>query len=182
MVRITVLQFFPKGVSVSSFRVSLILALSCTLAVSPAFATRTHRSAKSSHPSSSAHLPASARQRSGRHHAAAPTARKAHGQQAIAPERVTEIQQALAREHYLSKDADGQWDSTTEAAMQKYQADQGWQTKLMPDSRALKKLGLGPDYSTAINAKTASFSDPPAVTTIPPDVSAGFATAAGVSH
>ncbi len=27
--------------------------------------------------------------------------------------------------------------------MQKYQADQGWQTKLMPDSRALKKLGLG---------------------------------------
>ncbi len=37
--------------------------------------------------------------------------------------------------------------------MQKYQADQGWQTKLMPDSRALKKLGLGPDYSNAINAK-----------------------------
>jgi len=52
----------------------------------------------------------------------------------------------------------------------------------MPDSRALKKLGLGPDYSSAINAKTASFSDPPPVTTIPPDVSAGFATAAGVSH
>ncbi len=51
--------------------------------------------------------------------------------------------------------------------MQKYQADQGWQTKLMPDSRALKKLGLGPDYSTAINAKTASFVDPPPVSTIP---------------
>ena len=41
--------------------------------------------------------------------------------------------------------------------MQKYQADQGWQTKLMPDSRALKKLGLGPDYSDAINAKNSSF-------------------------
>ena len=37
--------------------------------------------------------------------------------------------------------------------MQKYQADHGWQTKLMPDSRALKKLGLGPDYSGAINAQ-----------------------------
>ena len=182
MVRITVRQFFPKGVSVSSFRASLILALSCTLAVSPAFATRTHRSAKSSHPSSSAHLPASARQRSGRHHAAAPTARKAHGQQAIAPERVTEIQQALAREHYLSKDADGQWDSTTEAAMQKYQADQGWQTKLMPDSRALKKLGLGPDYSTAINAKTATFADPPPVSTIPSGVASGFAQGSGVNR
>jgi hypothetical protein len=105
-----------------------------------------------------------------------------HGQQAIDPARVTEIQQALIREHYLTSDANGKWDATTEAAMQKYQADQGWQTKLMPDSRAIKKLGLGPDYSTAINAKTSSFSDPPPVTTIPPDVSAGFATAAGVSH
>ena len=47
----------------------------------------------------------------------------------------------------------GEWNATTQAAMQKYQADHGWQTKLMPDSRALKALGLGPDYSTAINAK-----------------------------
>jgi peptidoglycan hydrolase-like protein with peptidoglycan-binding domain len=105
-----------------------------------------------------------------------------HGQQAIEPARVTEIQQALIREHYLTGEANGKWDATTEAAMQKYQADQGWQTKLMPDSRAIKKLGLGPDYSTAINAKTASFSDPPPVTTIPPDVSSGFAAASGVSH
>ena len=76
-----------------------------------------------------------------------------HGQQAIAPERATEIQQALIREHYLSGDASGKWDATTESAMQKYQADHGWQTKLMPDSRAIKSLGLGPDYSNAINAK-----------------------------
>ena len=46
--------------------------------------------------------------------------------------------------------------------MQKFQADQGWQTKLTPDSRALKKLGLGPDYSTAINAKDSSFAAPAA--------------------
>ena len=51
--------------------------------------------------------------------------------------------------------------------MQKYQADQGWQTKLMPDSRALKKLGLGPDYSNAINAKNSTFAAPPPVSTIP---------------
>jgi hypothetical protein len=38
----------------------------------------------------------------------------------------------------------GHWDSATEAAMQKFQADNGWQTKLMPDSRAIIKLGLGP--------------------------------------
>lgn len=86
-----------------------------------------------------------------------------------------QIQQALIREHYLNGEASGSWDATTNAAMQKYQADQGWQTKLMPDSRALKKLGLGADYSNAINAKTSSFNDPPPSNTIPADRVAGFA-------
>ncbi len=34
------------------------------------------------------------------------------------------------------------------AAMQKLQADNGWQTKLVPDSRAIIKLGLGPAHDT----------------------------------
>jgi len=91
------------------------------------------------------------------------------------------IQQALIREHYLTGEASGSWDETTKEAMQKYQADQGWQTKLMPDSRALKKLGLGPDYSSAINAKNSSFAAPPSVGTTPPEQAAGFAAAAGVN-
>lgn len=103
---------------------------------------------------------------------------RVRGQQAIQTERVTEIQQALIREHYLDGQATGKWDATTQAAMQKYQADQGWQTKLMPDSRALKKLGLGPDYSNAINAKSGSFADPPPTNTIPAAQAAGFAAAA----
>jgi len=93
-----------------------------------------------------------------------------------------EIQQALIRVHYLSGEVNGKWDDTTKAAMQKYQADQGWQTKLMPDSRALKKLGLGPDYSNAINAKNSSFAPPPPASTIPPAQAADFADAAGVSR
>jgi peptidoglycan hydrolase-like protein with peptidoglycan-binding domain len=105
-----------------------------------------------------------------------------HGQQAIDPERVTEIQQALIRERYLNGQANGEWDSATVAAMQKYQADQGWQTKLTPDSRALKKLGLGPDYSKAINAKDSSFGEPPPASTIPPVQSQGFAAAAGINR
>jgi peptidoglycan hydrolase-like protein with peptidoglycan-binding domain len=96
------------------------------------------------------------------------------------PGRITEIQQALIREHYLSGEANGQWDERTKAAMTKYQADQGWQTKLLPDARALKKLGLGPDYSNAINAKEATFVEPPPASTIPPTLAAGFAAAAGV--
>ncbi len=102
------------------------------------------------------------------------------GQQAIEPERVTQIQDALIREHYLTGEADGNWDASTIAAMQKFQADNGWQTKLMPDSRALKKLGLGPDYSTAINAQSGHFTPPPPTSTIPPTQNAGFADASGV--
>ena len=132
-----------------------------------AFASRVHRaptSGQSSHKSRS-------------------SKRKSHrvrGQQAIEPERVTEIQQALIREHYLTGEASGKWDATTQAAMRKFQADQGWQTKLTPDSRALKKLGLGPDYSNAINAKNSTFAPPPPVSTIPPEQASGFASAAGV--
>ena len=152
-----------------SLRATLALALFAALAALPSFGSRVHRP-----PTSGSH--------SRTIHKAVAKSHRSHGQQAIDPARVTEIQQALIREHYLSTEANGKWDATTEAAMQKYQADQGWQTKLMPDSRAIKKLGLGPDYSTAINAKTATFIDPPPVTTIPPDISAGFASAAGVSH
>lgn len=93
-----------------------------------------------------------------------------------------QIQQALARAHYYSGEANGDWDAATKAAMQKYQADQNWQTKLVPDARALKKLGLGPDYSNAINAKNSSFAAPPSTGDIPPSQSVGFAEAAGVAQ
>jgi peptidoglycan hydrolase-like protein with peptidoglycan-binding domain len=152
-----------------------------------AFATTTTRHPTSSRPGSSltsAHKVSAHSHTAGNSHIGKKSARsgRLHGQQAIAPERVTEIQTALIHAHYLSKDADGLWDSTTEAAMQKYQSDHGWQTRLMPDSRAIKALGLGPDYSNAINAKNASFTPPPPVTTIPPSVAAGFAQGSGVVH
>jgi hypothetical protein len=95
---------------------------------------------------------------------------------------VTEIQRALIREHYMAGEANGKWDAATTAAMQKYQADQGWQTKLTPDSRALKKLGLGPDYSGAINASGSSFTEPQAANNIPAAQAAGFAAASGVNQ
>ncbi len=155
-----------------SIRASLGIVLSMALVASPAFATRSHKAPGTKH--QSAH---SARS----HKASRRSAHRVHGQQAIQPERVTQIQQALIHEHYLNGEASGQWDSTTQAAMQKFQADNGWQTKIMPDSRALKKLGLGPDYSEAINAKTASFNDPPPISTIPSTQAEGFASAAGTA-
>ena len=70
------------------------------------------------------------------------------GQRAIDDSRATAIQSALIKRGYLTGDATGHWDTQTEAAMQKLQADNGWQTKLIPDSRAIIKLGLGPNQDT----------------------------------
>ncbi len=49
----------------------------------------------------------------------------------------------------------GTWDAATQAAMQRYQADQGWQSKQIPDSRALIKLGLGPSHDHLLNPESA---------------------------
>jgi len=165
---------------VFSFRASLTFVLSATLIASPAFATRNHRAPTSGH----THAAHKTSAKSGKTSKAqkAPKAHQMHGQQAIDPARVTQIQQALIREHYMDGEANGNWDAATLAAMQKFQADQGWQTKLMPDSRALKKLGLGPDYSNAINAKDSYFAAPPTSGTTSTEQAAAFATAAGIAH
>lgn len=167
------------------YRPSLICFLVMAMAVPTAFAHRTHRatSGNANHSRSQKAASTNASAKSKKTKGKKVAVKKLHGQQAIAPERVTEIQQALIREHYLTGEASGQWDSTTQAAMQKFQADQGWQTKLMPDSRALKKLGLGPDYSTAINAKDSSFAAPASSGgTSASEQTAGFAAAAGVAQ
>ena len=67
---------------------------------------------------------------------------------AMDTERATQIQTALIKSGYLSGEATGAWDAQSIAAMQKLQSDNGWQTKIVPDSRALIKLGLGPQAST----------------------------------
>ena len=74
--------------------------------------------------------------------------------------RAREIQEALIREHYLTGEPSGSWDSTTQAAMQKFQSDQGWQAKTIPDSRALIKLGLGPSHEHLLNPESAMTSPP----------------------
>ena len=87
-------------------------------------------------------------------------ASRKRGQQKIDPERTRQIQQALIREHYLGGEASGKWDAATQAALQKYQADNGWQSKSIPDSRALIKLGLGPDQRNLLNPESAMTSSP----------------------
>jgi hypothetical protein len=84
-----------------------------------------------------------------------PVAKKNRGQQAIDPTRAREIQTALIREHYMQGEPTGTWDAASQAAMQRYQTDQGWQSKTIPDSRALIKLGLGPSHDHLLNPESA---------------------------
>lgn len=86
--------------------------------------------------------------------------RKARGQQAIDSSRTREIQEALIREHYLQGEASGSWDASTKAALVKFQHDNGWQTKVVPDSRALIKLGLGPSRDGLLNPESAAIGAP----------------------
>jgi len=80
---------------------------------------------------------------------------KPQGPRGIDDDRATQLQTALIHSGYLTGTPSGHWDDQTQAAMQKLQADNGWQTKLVPDSRAIIKLGLGPTGDSAAN-ETAS--------------------------
>ena len=82
------------------------------------------------------------------------------GQQKADPQRAREIQEALIREHYLKGVPSGSWDDATQAAMRRYQAANGWQTKTVPDSRALIKLGLGPSHDHLLNPESAMTTAP----------------------
>ena len=169
-----------------STKAGLVTLFCAFLAAAPASADpTTHKTASPASKSTATHS-ASSHSHSG-HKASTKSkakskGRKLRGQQAIDSSRVMQIQQALIREHYLAGEATGNWDAQTQAAMQKFQGDQGWQTRFLPDSRALKKLGLGPDYSGAINAEGASFTPPAPASTIPQPQASGFAAAAGVNQ
>jgi len=81
---------------------------------------------------------------------------KKRGQKDIDAKRATDIQEALIREKYLDGEPNGKWDDRTKSAMMKYQQDNGWQTKVLPDSRAIIKLGLGPSNEGLMNPDTAA--------------------------
>jgi peptidoglycan hydrolase-like protein with peptidoglycan-binding domain len=82
------------------------------------------------------------------------SATKSAGQRGIDDTRAAQIQTSLIKSGYLSGEASGHWDAGTEAAMQKFQSDNGWQTKLIPDSRAIIKLGLGPAQDSGVNTSS----------------------------
>jgi hypothetical protein len=85
---------------------------------------------------------------------------KVRGQQAIDQARTMEIQQALIREHYLDGEATGEWNQATRDALVRFQNDNHWQTRVLPDARALIKLGLGPRQQNLLNPESAAMAPP----------------------
>jgi hypothetical protein len=112
--------------------------LTCACLLLPAMAAHSQRHTVRAH-AKRVHSPSrhhSSRSHTSRHQRTTSSA-------GITPARATEIQNALIRAGYLRRGS-GVWDNDTAAAMRRYQQDHHWQTRLVPDARALIALGLGP--------------------------------------
>lgn len=163
-----------------AFGLMLPLIVACSLVISASAtqgsdssATKTSSTAKKSqvrHASSTSNRKrASTSAKRARYSSRKKKSSRVRGQAKIDPDRAQEIQAALIREHYLNGEPTGVWNQASEAAMRKYQADNGWQSKTVPDSRALIKLGLGPSKDHLLNPDSAmtTIPDPPRAEPMP---------------
>jgi peptidoglycan hydrolase-like protein with peptidoglycan-binding domain len=87
----------------------------------------------------------SAKPRARTHHAKSTikTTRRERGQKVPAPERISEIQTALAKDGSFSGKPSGKWDAPTVDAMRKFQETHGLNASGKLDAKTLQKLGLG---------------------------------------
>jgi len=97
------------------------------------------------------------------------TTRRDQGQKAPAPERVSEIQTALAKDGSFGGNPNGKWDATTVDAMKKFQEAHGLNPSGKLDAKTLQKLGLG--------SQTAGLAPP-----MPPVSSSSLAPSTSPSH
>jgi peptidoglycan hydrolase-like protein with peptidoglycan-binding domain len=71
--------------------------------------------------------------------------KKLKGQAAPTPERINEIQSALAKNGAYDGTPSGKWDDSTVEAMKKFQSSHGLNPSGKLDAPTLQKLGLGSD-------------------------------------
>ena len=114
-------------------------------------------------PTRSAAKPAASKSRTKR--SSKHSSRRERGQKAPAAERISEIQQALAKDGSFAGTASGKWDDATVEAMKKFQAGHGLTPSGKLDALTLQKLGLGsqtagvaapmPPIASSVGAKPA---------------------------
>jgi len=71
------------------------------------------------------------------------TSRRERGQKAPTPERISEIQQALAKDGSFAGKPNGKWDDSTIEATRKFQEAHGLNPTGKLDAKTLQQLGLG---------------------------------------
>jgi murein L,D-transpeptidase YcbB/YkuD len=69
--------------------------------------------------------------------------KKVRGQEAPMPDRINQIQEALASKGAFTGEPTGKWDDSTVDAMKKFQASKGLNATGKLDALTLQKLGLG---------------------------------------
>jgi peptidoglycan hydrolase-like protein with peptidoglycan-binding domain len=69
--------------------------------------------------------------------------RRERGQKAPTPDRISEIQQALAKDGSFAGAPNGKWDGATVEAMKKFQETHGLNPSGKLDAKTLQQLGLG---------------------------------------
>ncbi len=69
--------------------------------------------------------------------------RRERGQKAPTSDRISEIQQALAKDGSFTGTPNGKWDNSTVEAMRKFQAGHGLNPSGKLDALTLQRLGLG---------------------------------------
>jgi peptidoglycan hydrolase-like protein with peptidoglycan-binding domain len=145
-------------------RNATFLGLALLLAAGNGFGAAS-RPAKSASPRASASAAsgkaASARSKKSSKH----SRRRQPGQKVPTADRITEIQQALAKDGSFTGNPNGKWDETTVEAMRKFQTRNGLNPSGKLDALTLQKLGLGSKtagvaapipVSTSLNATPAA--------------------------
>lgn len=84
----------------------------------------------------------------------APSKPVARGQQAPTPERITEIQKALAQRGYLKGEPSGVWGPDSSEAMKRFQQDKQLDATGKISSLSLIHLGLGPKRDMPAQQRT----------------------------
>jgi peptidoglycan hydrolase-like protein with peptidoglycan-binding domain len=114
------------------------LALTLFLAAGPCvFASAAQAKAAGSRKAASKASSASHGKRSRR------SSRRERGQKAPTPDRISEIQQALAKDGSFTGKPNGKWDASTIEATRKFQETHGLNPTGKLDAKTLQQLGLG---------------------------------------
>lgn len=146
-------------------RASITAGLALFLAAGTAWPATPKAAPEAGNATRSSARPASAASKSRVKKSSKHSRRRERGQTAPAPERISEIQQALAKNGSFAGTPSGKWDDSTVEAMKKFQAGHGLNPNGKLDALTLQKLGLGsqtagvaapmPPLTTALGAKAA---------------------------